>query len=83
MDTYVEYNGIELRLEMNEPPRLVHSEQFGSGWAHPANLVNPMSQSDIEKLIGLKLWGETVVAVDSDKIKNIRYIALFLKNKLW
>lgn len=53
MDTIITHDGITVDLQMYEEPRLLSD----GTWAHPVRVRSRATLKDLERLVGLRLWG--------------------------
>lgn len=82
MNTRADHNGIHVDLLMNEEPRLLSD----GTWAHPVRIISRASIDDLPKLIGMKLWDETVTSYLPERgVQNqtLQTVGLVLKSKKW
>lgn len=81
MNTIMEHKGIRFEVLMNEQPTLL----VGRGWVHLARLIGRYNRTQLRDLVGMELWGDPVLAVESFAIENQvdRPIGLLLANKKW
>lgn len=82
MDTNMVHNGVSIALDMNRAPT-----QLKDGtWLHYATIRNFVRLADLDKLIGLELWGEKVTGVAPEHAIDKQFgqtVGLVMKSKKW
>lgn len=82
MDTNMVHKGVGIVLELDKAP----VELKDGTWMHFARITNFTRLADLDKLIGLTLWGEEVTSVMPEQAIDKQFgrtIGLVMKNKKW
>lgn len=82
MDPSFVHKGVGLYLEMDKAP-----VQLKDGtWMHFARITNFTRLADLDKLVGLNLWGEEVTSVMPEQAHEKQFgrtIGLVMKSRKW
>lgn len=82
MNSLFTYEGVTIQLMMAEEPRLLRD----GTWSHPVRIISRATLPDLEKLVGMTLWGLPVTGFLPERgVSNQsgQQVGLVIAEKKW
>ena len=81
MKRRVVLKNLTVELYYSESP----SEIKGRGWAHTAEVVGYASHSQLSKLVGVELLGQTILAIEAFAVEDQsnKVFSILVSGKIW